>query len=73
MSRSFKTEGVAAGNADARKAAHQRRNARRAKHDNFFESHDSTLESTPHARTVPTHPVDVRPAYPRRWTPPGRT
>lgn len=48
MSRSFKTEA-------ARKAAHQRRSARRAKHDNFFESHDSTPESQ--RRERPSHMV----------------
>lgn len=60
MSRSYKTE-------PARKAAHQRRSARRAKHDNFFESHDSSFESTPQAKTVPTHPVDASPQPSQRW------
>jgi len=52
MSRSFKTEA-------ARKAERQRRDARRsarrAKHDNFFESHDSTPESQ--RRERPSHMV----------------
>ena len=63
MSKSFKGEE----RAQAR-AVQQRRNARHSK----IESRHSSLESTPHAKTMPTHPVDARPAYPRRWTPPGR-
>lgn len=42
----------------ARKAERQRRDARRSKR-NENDSHSETS-------------VDARPAYPRRWTPPGR-
>lgn len=59
MSKSFKGEE----RAQAR-AVQQRRNARHSK----IESRHSSLESTPHARTVPTHPVDARPQPSQRWT-----
>jgi hypothetical protein len=60
MSKSFKGEE----RAQAR-AMQQRREARHSK----IESRHSTLESKPHARTMPTRPVDVRPAQARAWTP----
>ena len=61
MSRSYKTE-------PARKAAHQRREARHSK----IEWRDNFSESTDQAKTVPTHPVDASPARERLWTPLGR-
>ena len=63
MSRSFKTEA-------ARKAAHQRRSARRAapRHSNF-ESPDKIFESKDQARTMPTYPVDASPGTERWWPP----
>jgi hypothetical protein len=64
MSKSFKGEE----RAQAR-AVQQRRTARRSKHDNFRESHDSSLESKSQARTMPTRPVDASPAQARAWTP----
>ena len=64
MSKSFKGEA----RAQAR-VVQQRRAARAAKHaDNFYESHDSSLESKTHARNVPTNPVDASPSAKQRWT-----
>lgn len=56
MSRSFKTEA-------ARKAAHQRRDARHSK----IEWRDNFLESKDQARTMPTYPVDAGPQASQRW------
>lgn len=61
MSRSFKTEA-------ARKTAHQRREARHSK----IEWRDNFSECAQAEALCKKPVVDARPAYPRRWTPPGR-
>ena len=63
MSKSFKGEE----RAQAR-AVQQRRTARRSKHDNFRESHDSSLESKSQARTMPKGSMDASPSPRQRWT-----
>lgn len=61
MSRSYKTE-------PARKAAHQRREARHSK----IEWRDNFLGSSQAEALFKKTVVDAGPRSPSRWTPPGR-